>query len=539
MTTLTAALQSTPVVYVTRDIERAFGLPLDTKNYYVITNADPNNQRSRAPKNILYIKENAKLDTRELLTHPLAVPFINAIQNRQILVFKNTPQIEKICETNGWNLLNPPAALASFVEEKISQLTWLGELKKFLPPHHIALCKNLVWKKEPYIVQFNRAHTGSGTLLITNEEQINELKKTFPDREVRVTTFIAGPAFTNNNVVWGKQVLCGNINYQITGLSPFTDQPFATVGNDWALPEKILSKQQLAKYFQMATAIGRQLATSGWKGLFGIDTMLDQKTGKLYLIEINARQPASTAYESELQRTQGRTKGLTTFEAHLASLLGVAPTKQRLITINDGAQIVQRVTPLITTINKNTLEKLQLTKARIIQYNNKESGSDLLRIQTKTGILLRPNVFNWLGTQLAYACDTDKHRGYRAGVIFIKNKRLLLMKKIRPDEQFYLITGGKPEEKETLLEAAIREAAEETSLRFTIDKNHPPICLQRRRREVYFFAKNIYGTPQLGGPELAKIKPGYQYLLEWVDKKTLRRLNLRQVELKPLLASLL
>ena len=31
--------------------------------------------------------------------------------------------------------------------------------------------------------------------------------------------------FTNNNVVTRDTILVGNINYQITGLPPFTDQP--------------------------------------------------------------------------------------------------------------------------------------------------------------------------------------------------------------------------------------------------------------------------------------------------------------------------
>ena len=82
---------------------------------------------------------------------------------------------------------------------------------------------------------------------------------------------------------------------------------------------------------------------------------MKQKTGRLYLLEINARQPASTTYESQLQSTvchsdpedsgeESLANRCTTFEAHLASLLSVSPDKYKLITIKNGAQIIQRIT---------------------------------------------------------------------------------------------------------------------------------------------------------------------------------------------------
>ena len=96
-------------------------------------------------------------------------------------------------------------------------------------------------------------------------------------------------------------MLLGNISYQITGLKPFTDLPFSTIGNDWALPHKYLSKKQISQYKKIATDVGLKLQKAGWKGLFGIDVVVDDKTNKLYLLEINCRQPASTTYESQLQ----------------------------------------------------------------------------------------------------------------------------------------------------------------------------------------------------------------------------------------------
>lgn len=422
-----------------RDLERTLGLPISTKGYYIISNYTAfANSLAKGKKNVLLVKSTELLDTRELLVHPKVVKFINTVIARPtksgeaipknygvvssppkadprndggILVFKNTTQIEKICVQNGWPLLNPNAELASKVEEKITQVEWLNELKKYLPPFEIKIAKEIKWTGEPFILQFNRAHTGSGTILVESAKQLEEIQAKFPLREVRVTKYIQGSMFTNNNVVWGKKILCGNISYQITGLKPFTNMPFATVGNDWALPYKILLAQQKKEYLAMAKSIGEKLAQSGWKGLFGIDVVLDEKSGKLFLIEINARQPASTSFESQLQqnaitnnknchfdRAKRAEKSLTTFQAHLLSLLEEKETKTNLIKIKSGAQITQKIVSLKKVIKLNKLlEKIKVLKKnnfQIFLYNNDKPESDWVRIQSKSSVADAPNSLN-------------------------------------------------------------------------------------------------------------------------------------------------
>ncbi|MFA6423989.1 MAG: ATP-grasp domain-containing protein [Candidatus Magasanikbacteria bacterium] len=392
-----------PVIYVARDLERTFGLPIVTKGYYIISNYTAfANSLVKGCKNVLLIKSDHLLDTRELLNHPMAINFINGINDAHILVFKNTAQIEKICLEHDWTLLNPSAELASRVEEKISQVKWLGELKKNLPPFQIKIAKDVKWSGKSFILQFNRAHTGSGTIFVENEKQLKEIQAKFPLREVRVTKYITGPMFTNNNVVVGKKVLCGNINYQITGLKPFTNLPFATIGNDWALPNKILSAKQKKEYLAMAQAIGHKLARDGWKGLFGIDVILEEKTGKLYLIEINARQPASTSFESQLQQFTDKL-GLATFTAHISALLG-EKVVGKLIVIKSGAQITQKVTDVKKNISLSRMlykiNDLKTKKIQIFIYENDKLESDWVRMQSISGLVNSHNNLNKLGHEL-------------------------------------------------------------------------------------------------------------------------------------------
>lgn len=394
MKPLILALKKASIVYVTRDLERALGGVL-LPNYYIITNTTPfAKTQARNHQNIILLPGKKLLDTSELLGHPATAHFLKKLTNPRLVVFKNTLQIEKICQKNNWTLLNPSAALAGQVEEKISQVSWLGTNVKYLPPHKIMLGKNLEWKGEKYIIQFNRAHTGTGTMLATSETQIAEIRNKFPNREVRVTKFIAGPAFTSNNVVWGKNVFTENISYQITGLAPFTDNVFATIGNDWRLPSKLLNDKQENQFKKIANDVGKKLARDGWIGLFGIDSILDDATGKIFLIEINARQPASTTYESELQKKN------TTFEAHLAALLGLPAKAYKLQPIQNGAQIIQRMNNSQLPITKQIQNKLKKNGLNIIPYTNSTPGSDLLRIQSKKSFMAGHNQFNVLGESI-------------------------------------------------------------------------------------------------------------------------------------------
>lgn len=393
--------------YVCRDIERAIGDALTLKNYFIITNKTSFSQEiAREHSNIILISDKNQLDTAELLQHDQVKKIIQP--KDYIVVFKNNTIIEDICQKNKWNLLNPDSGLADTIESKISQVAWLGRLAKYLPPHTVDTCEHIKWKNKKFILQFNHSHTGQGTFLIDTKNKLAEIQNKFPKRPVRIMTYINGPVFTNNNIVWGNQILIGNINYQITGLSPFTDNKFTTIGNDWFLAKKILNPQQIKEYKKIVHGVGKKLRKDGWNGLFGADIIMDQKTKKLYLLEINARQPASTTFESQLQKlalakkTEGFTRTndtlTTTFTAHLAALLGITPEKNKLITVDTGAQIIQRVTSTISQIKKPEIASTAILQ--IIEYKNKTIGSDLVRIQSSQGIMEKHNYFNKIGNAI-------------------------------------------------------------------------------------------------------------------------------------------
>jgi biotin carboxylase len=411
------------IIYVARDIERALGAK-PAGDYFIIANATPYAEEIRAqyPEHIFLVEKNKVADTYDLLADAQVQKIISEKKDTVgageigIVVFHNTNRIEELCAAKKWNLLNPPAALAEKIENKITQVEWLGDLAHFLPRHQILKAGDIAWgavnpNKEPFIIQWAHSHTGDGTALVRNEKDIAVIKEKFPEREARVSDFIKGPMFTANICVGAGEkggIMIGNISYQITGVLPFTDNPFSTIGNDWSVTHSILSPEKIEQFNEIALAVGARMRESGWRGLFGIDCIYDEERDMMHLIEINARQPASTTYESQLQESfRAHIPGMTIFEAHLAALQNEkTKTDQVLIEINDGAQIIQRLTEAANILMESPENIVVATAAlrsegfNVIEYENTKANSDLLRVLCSRGIMEAHLKFNARGKKI-------------------------------------------------------------------------------------------------------------------------------------------
>ncbi len=392
------------IIYITRDIERAIGC-LTIPSIFIISNETPfaKSVQNTYPDRIHLIDSLNTLDTHELLAHTKTEKLLSTFDSPKILIFKNTSLIERWCTEKGYTLLNPASKLASSLEEKITQLTTLEKLRELMPRYEKKRIEEIQWLGTPFVLQFNHSHTGSGTMIVETAKQLNELKNQFPKRESRIAPIIEGPVFTSNIVVAEDTTLTGNISYQITGMRPFTDSVFATIGNDWGAPYRILHESARTSYDLMAREVADTLRDLGWVGLFGIDAIWSTKENRWYLIEINARQPASASYESELQMGVKKDDNtISILEAHVKALLGEPLDEVTLVKISNGAQIIQRVTKKITSLVQveEASKKLTEKNFKVISYNNTEHNSDLLRIQSKTSIIEVDNEFTDTGKEI-------------------------------------------------------------------------------------------------------------------------------------------
>lgn len=384
----------TPIIYITRDIERALGIE-PQRDYYIISNTTPLAEEKNCDNTLLH--EGKILDTWKLLDEQKVKKFIDSFDSPQLVVFKNTKQIQRKCEQNNWHLLNPSPELINTVEQKISQIEWMGDKTGLMPKFEVKKCKEINFDSDPFIIQFNRAHTGSGTHLIGSQKELGLLQQKFPDRPAKVSEYIKGDMFTLNCVVSKNNILTSSPSYQITGLKPFTANNFATVGNDWGLAKQELTQKDKSRIKQIGREIGQKLRKDNFLGLFGID-VIKSDSGDIYLIEINARQPASTTFESKLQ-AKVKNDQITTFKAHLHALLN-QEIQRKIEPVNSGAQIIYRNKNSQTINVKQAKEKLEEVGFEIIVYNNQKPNTELFRIMSEKSFFKQPGILNPIGQKI-------------------------------------------------------------------------------------------------------------------------------------------
>ncbi|MBU0963018.1 MAG: NUDIX domain-containing protein [Nanoarchaeota archaeon] len=120
-------------------------------------------------------------------------------------------------------------------------------------------------------------------------------------------------------------------------------------------------------------------------------------------------------------------------------------------------------------------------------------------------------------------------------LIIIKENKILLIHRIKPNRDYYVFPGGAVEKGETKEEAAIRETKEETNLDIKIDHflwKFKNIFDKDKNLEYYFLIKKFKGVLKLRGPEAKKQTKDNQYLLEWIPLSKLKKISLFPEEIK-------
>ena len=300
--------------------------------------------------------------------------------------------IEDFCKKLGWKLFAPKAKVAEQFENKISQYKLLKNVVPYPRTDISTLEKINIDETRPrqYVLQFNRGHSGNTTFFINSKKDLEKLAKKFPKREAKISEYIKGKTFTLNCLVLKSgRVIAGSISEQITGLKSATNNPNTTCGNDFTSPGN-LSKKQIKKIQEIAQSTGMALYKKDYRGLFGIDVIIENKTGKVYFIEVNTHQPASISFEAQLHRQIGKVPLLAYF---ILDSVGekIKPAKKDLppITLSISAkQIIYRnktgKTLRLKDIEKKYKGKGLISRTKFIkpneeiyrrqQWNNRKIG---------------------------------------------------------------------------------------------------------------------------------------------------------------------
>ena len=112
----------------------------------------------------------------------------------------------------------------------------------------------------------------------------------------------------------------------------------------------------------------------------------------------------------------------------------------------------------------------------------------------------------------------------RAVGVIIKENKILLMRRMKNGQEYYVFPGGGVKEGESTETATIREIKEELSINPKIDKLLFEIENQGRQ-ECYYLIKEFSGQPQLGGEEKQRMSADNQYYPVWIEFDKLKSLD--------------
>lgn len=420
-------LKEKPLIYFCKDGERATGLE-DYLNNYHIACFDNNYLIQMLSKKIsVYCEQafnpNSKvLSTLELLNSERLVNWVNNITGTnefyaQFFQFNN-PSAVKVRNLKG-QVLNNDVNLNRKFEDKLSQY-------QFLLLNNIPTPKTIVANISDnsyfdfsddigaeFVVQLDRAHTGLGTFFVRTESDFENVQRQLAGNTVRVSKLIKGTPYTINACITNKGVYISGLQYQITGISDLAHGEGSTVGNDFSYANELDSETK-NKIYNLTKNIGELMKQNGYKGLFGIDFILEENINPL-LIEINARQTANIPLQTKLELKSNITPLAL---INLCVFLGIDIPEDPPIEILplQGAQVFLRSKKDGFIVNHSL-------KSGIYRLQSDNAAIDWKSLQLKEGVILideegdKPLVWQKDGYSIA---DIENNTG--GFVLLINNK---------------------------------------------------------------------------------------------------------------------
>lgn len=105
----------------------------------------------------------------------------------------------------------------------------------------------------------------------------------------------------------------------------------------------------------------------------------------------------------------------------------------------------------------------------------------------------------------------------RVSGVIIQDGKILLIRRIRNGEEYYVFPGGGVEENESVEDAMDREIKEELSLDVKKKKQIFQLEENKGRQEFWFLIEDFEGVAELGGEEKENMNEHNQYYPIWVD----------------------
>jgi hypothetical protein len=171
----------------------------------------------------------------------------------------------------------------------------------------------------PYVLQIPDGSAGHGTYVVYDRAEVATALAHHPE-QVRwlASQHREGPVMNVHAIVRADGTVQPHAaSVGLTGRTGLAPSPGAYCGSDFAATRAI-PPTRLRELHVAALTIGGWLAEQGWRGMFGLDAIVDEQGA--WLLEGNIRQQASSWLLAELERLEGHV-GLG--ECHLHAVTGM------------------------------------------------------------------------------------------------------------------------------------------------------------------------------------------------------------------------
>lgn len=200
---------------------------------------------------------------------------------------------------------------------------------QYYPDHDRRLLREAVGKT-PMVIRASRSDGGAGIVLANDPKDLERIAPRHNDSFLAACRFYpeAIPLNLNACVYPNGEVALHAASIQIIGHPDLTTRKFGYCGNDFGAIRD-LPNQHIEAFEQHTKTIGNWLAKHGYRGAFGVDALLDEKSGDFRIVEINPRFQGSTCAAATIDRSLGQAD---MFLNHIAAFLDLPPPESVSLT---------------------------------------------------------------------------------------------------------------------------------------------------------------------------------------------------------------
>lgn len=211
----------------------------------------------------------------------------------------------------GYRLISNPPELASWINNKANFLEALSELGlPRIPGRWVRLDQTRYSELASeigsrFVVQLARGASGSGTAFVASEADFIAAGERFGSALVHAAPDLGDLSININALALKDGVIVSCPSVQLSGLSMLGSERGMYCGNDF-IAARDLPVPVVRDVVEQTAQIGTWIASLGFRGLFGLDFVVDCSNSKAYAVDLNPRWQGSTTPLSLAEAKAGR-----------------------------------------------------------------------------------------------------------------------------------------------------------------------------------------------------------------------------------------